>query len=135
MGGIGCRERLGLVLMVRCKQLLVLLYLAYECVEWIGEVFLARDILLVQDVVIKLEPLKARQHFLEHEYRVYEKLSGGIGIPRVRWFGTEGGFDVMALDLLGQSLEDLFVHCHFKFTVQTVLRLAGQLVCMFHPQK
>ncbi|KAH9055087.1 casein kinase 1, epsilon, partial [Lactarius deliciosus] len=94
-----------------------------------GEVFFAHNILLLQDVMIKLEPLKARQHFLEHEYHVYQKLSGGIGIPCVHWFGTEGGFDAMALDLLGQSLEDLFVSCHFKFTVHTVLLLADQLVC------
>ncbi|KAH9007732.1 hypothetical protein EDB84DRAFT_1572600 [Lactarius hengduanensis] len=66
-----------------------------------GEVFFARDILSVQDVVIKLEPLNARQHFLEHEYQVYQKLSGGIGIPRARWFGTEGGFDVLALESPG----------------------------------
>ncbi|KAH9017726.1 kinase-like domain-containing protein [Lactarius pseudohatsudake] len=92
-----------------------------------GEVFFARDILSVQDVVIKLEPLNARQHFLEHE-PVYQKLSGGIGIPRACWFGTEGGFDVLALDRLGQSLEDLFVSCYFKFTVQTVLLLADQLI-------
>ncbi|KAH9010839.1 kinase-like protein [Lactarius pseudohatsudake] len=94
-----------------------------------GEVFFACDILLLQDVMIKLEPLKARQHFLEHEYHVYQKLSRGIGIPRVRWFGTEGGFNAMALDLLGQSLEDLFVSRHFKFTVHTILLLADQLVC------
>ncbi|KAH9017420.1 kinase-like domain-containing protein [Lactarius pseudohatsudake] len=93
-----------------------------------GEVFFARDILSVQDVVIKLEPLNTRQHFLEHEYQVYQKLSGGIGIPRACWFGTEGGFDILALDRLGQSLEDLFVSCYFKFTVQTVLLLADQLI-------
>jgi casein kinase I homolog HRR25 len=102
---------------------------------WIGEVFVARDILSLQDVVIKLESLKAKQHFLEHEYHVYQKISGGIGIPRVLWFGTEGGFDAMVLDCLGQSLADLFVRCHFKFTIQTVLRLAGQLVCMSSIQK
>ena len=92
--------------------------------------FLARDILTVQDVVIKLEPLNTSQRLLEHEHQVYKKLSGGIGIPRVRWFGTEGGFNAMVLDCLGQSLEDLFTRCHFKFTVQTVLVLAKQLVCM-----
>ncbi|KAH8994770.1 kinase-like protein [Lactarius deliciosus] len=94
-----------------------------------GDVFFARDILLLQDVVIKLEPLTARQHLLEHEYHVYQKLSGGVGIPQVRWFGTEGGFDTLALDLLGQSLEDLFIGHHFKFTIQTIVRLANQLVC------
>ncbi|KAH9058971.1 casein kinase I delta [Lactarius deliciosus] len=92
-------------------------------------VFFACDILLLQDVMIKLEPLTARQHLLEHEYHVYQKLSGGVGILQVRWFGTEGGFDTLALNLLGQSLEDLFIGHHFKFTIQTIVRLANQLVC------
>ena len=91
---------------------------------------MARDILTVQDVVIKLEPLESSQQLLEHEHLVYKKLSGGIGIPRVRWFGTEGGFNAMALDCLGQSLGDLFAHCRFKFSLQTVLALAEQLVCL-----
>jgi hypothetical protein len=98
--------------------------------NWIGEVFLAHDILMVQDIVIKLEPLEASQHLLEHEYQVYKKLSGLIGIPCVCWFGAEGGFNAMALNCLGQLLEDLFTHCHFKFMVQTVLVLAEQLVGM-----
>jgi casein kinase I family protein HRR25 len=92
---------------------------------------LAHDFLSVQDVVVKLEPLNARHHFLEHEYHVYQKLSGVTGIPRVHWFGTESGFDAMVLDYLGPSLEDHFTHCRFKFTVQTVLLLADQLICMF----
>ena len=103
-------------------------YLTYK---WIGEVFSARDILTAQDVVVKLEPLKSSQHLLKHEHQVYKKLSGVIGIPRVRWFGTEGSFNAMVLDRLGQSLEDLFALCHYKFTVQTILALGEQLVWMF----
>ena len=38
----------------------------------------------------------------------------------------------MAIDHLGQSLQDLFVQCHFKFTIKTVLLLAGQLVSEFN---
>jgi serine/threonine protein kinase len=98
--------------------------------NWIGEVFLACDILTVQDVVIKLEPLNASQYLLEHEYQVYKKLSGGIGIPCICWFGAEGDFNAMVLDCLGQSLEALFACCLFKFTLQTVLVLTGQLVCL-----
>ncbi|KAN0128802.1 Protein kinase-like domain containing protein, partial [Lactarius tabidus] len=86
-----------------------------------SEVFLACNILTAQDVMIKLEPLKASQYLLEHEYQVCKKLSGGIGILCICWFGTEGGFNAMVLNCLGQSLEDLFACCHFKFTVQTVL--------------
>ena len=104
-----------------------LLFLAYK---QIGEVFLACDILTIKDVVIKLELLKTSQYLLEHEYQVYKKISGGIGIVHIHWFGTEGGFNVMVLKCLGQSLQDLFTCCCSRFTLQTVLVLAKQLVCM-----
>jgi hypothetical protein len=35
---------------------------------------------------------------------------------------------VMVIDCLGPSLEDLFAHCQFRFTVTTVSLLARQLV-------
>ena len=82
-------------------------------------------------VVVKLESVKGTTHTLSQEFRVYMKLSRGIGIPRAYWFGTEGGFNAMVLDCLGPSLEALFVRCQFKFTVQTVLLLTNQLVCIF----
>jgi hypothetical protein len=64
----------------------------------------------------------------EHEFHVYQKLGGGPGIPRVYWFGIEAGFNVLVIDRLGPSLEDLFVVFHFQFSVKTVILLASQLV-------
>jgi len=90
-----------------------------------------QDILLQQSVVIKLEPLAGEYHTLEHEFHVYKKLSGGIGIPGVHWFGMESGFNAMVMDYLRQSLNDLFVNCNFQFTLKTVLLLAVQLVSGF----
>ena len=90
--------------------------------------YFARDILSEESLVIKLEPMEGKDHTLDHKVHVYMKLSGGVGIPHVRWFGMEAGFNAMAVDRLGPSLEDLFVHYHFYFTARTVLLLAGQLV-------
>jgi len=38
-------------------------------------------------------------------------LQGGIGIPNLHWFGVEAGLNIMAIDLLGPSLEDMFCLC------------------------
>lgn len=50
------------------------------------------------------------------------------GIPSMRWCGTDGDHNILVMDLLGRSLEDLFVFCGSKFTLKTVLMLADQMV-------
>lgn len=50
------------------------------------------------------------------------------GIPNVRWFGVEGDYNVLVMDLLGPSLEDLFNFCSRKLCLKTVLMLADQMV-------
>ena len=81
-----------------------------------------------EEVAIKLEPVKSKHPQLLYESKLYKILAGGAGIPTVRWFGVEGDYSVMVMDLLGPSLEDLFNFCHRKFSLKTVLMLADQLI-------
>lgn len=48
-----------------------------------------------------------------------------------RWFGQEKEYNVLVMDLLGPSLEDLFNFCGRRFTMKTVLMVADQ-VCIKH---
>ena len=49
----------------------------------------------------------------------------------MRWFGVEGEYNVLVMDLLGPSLEDLFNFCSRKLSLKSVLMLADQMVGSF----
>ncbi|EGR29909.1 hypothetical protein IMG5_146270 [Ichthyophthirius multifiliis] len=51
-----------------------------------------------------------------------------FGIPNVRWFGEEGDFNIMVIDILGLNLEDFFTYCNRKFSLKTVLMIADQMI-------
>eukprot|EP00985_Skeletonema_marinoi_P029455 scaffold27929_cov124-Skeletonema_marinoi.AAC.1 len=83
-----------------------------------GDIYLGTNMTTGEEVAIKLESVKTK-----HPQLLYE-----IGIPNVRWYGIEGDYNVMVLDLLGPSLEDLFNYCGRRFQLKTVLMLADQLL-------
>ncbi|KAK4204706.1 casein kinase 1, delta [Triangularia verruculosa] len=98
-----------------------------------GLVYLGTDIQLDQEVAIKLttvqDDIGGDGHgLLKREAEAYKTLAGGIGIPRVWWFGEECDFYVLVQDLLGPSLEDLFNYCNRRFSLKTILLIADQLI-------
>ncbi|CAO3628994.1 unnamed protein product [Cunninghamella blakesleeana] len=93
-----------------------------------GEIYLGTNLTTNEDIAVKLESVKATHPQLEYEARVYQLLAGGVGIPFVQWFGKENEFNVLVMDLLGPSMEDLFNYCKRQFTLKTVLLLADQMI-------
>ncbi|KAL9242333.1 hypothetical protein vseg_016345 [Gypsophila vaccaria] len=93
-----------------------------------GEIFLATHIDTFEIVAVKLENTKTKHPQLLYEAKVYNLLQGGSGIPSLKWSGVDGDDHILVIDLLGPSLEDLFVYCGRKFSLKTVLMLAEQMI-------
>merc|ERR1712100_310777 len=93
-----------------------------------GDIFLGTNISTSEEVAIKLESVKSKHPQPLYESKVLKILQGGVGLPNVRWYGVEGDYNVMVIDLLGPSLEDLFNFCSRKFSLKTVLMLAEQML-------
>lgn len=77
-----------------------------------------------EEVAVKLESSWTKHPQLLYETKLYKIFSGGIGIPNVIWYGAEGDYNCMVMDLLGPSLEDLFNFCKRQFSLKTVLMIA-----------
>ncbi|XP_039845789.1 casein kinase 1-like protein 4 isoform X3 [Panicum virgatum] len=93
-----------------------------------GEIYLATHIDTYEIVAVKIESSKTKHPQLFYEAKLYSTLQGGSGIANVKWCGVDGEENVLVIDLLGPSLEDLFVYCGRKFTLKTVLMLADQMI-------
>ena len=95
-----------------------------------GDIYIGTHLLTGEEVGIKLESTKTKHPQLLYESKIYKILQGGTGIPNIRWYGVEGDYNVMVIDLLGPSLEDLFNFCNRKFSLKAVLMLADQVCCL-----
>ncbi len=88
-----------------------------------GDIHVCYHVASGEEVAAKLESIKCKHPQLAYEYKLYKLLlqgGGSIGMPNVQWFGREGDYHVMIMDLMGQSLEDLFNFCGRKFSLKTV---------------
>mmetsp|Transcript_2620 Transcript_2620/g.5761 ORF Transcript_2620/g.5761 Transcript_2620/m.5761 type:complete len:539 (-) Transcript_2620:542-2158(-) len=81
-----------------------------------------------EKVAVKFERHGTRCPQLRHEYKVYRELTNCHGFCSVYHFGTQDNYNVMVMDLLGPSLEDLFNKCSRRFSLKTVLQIADQML-------
>ena len=80
-----------------------------------------------QEIALKLEHRDGGMA-LEDEINCYKNFSDLPGFPEVYWSGWKDDYTIMAFELLGPSLEDLFAYCDYQFTLKTTLMVMDQLL-------
>ncbi|KAG1224708.1 hypothetical protein G6F35_003852 [Rhizopus arrhizus] len=93
-----------------------------------GIIYEGINLLNNQSVAIKFEPRKSDAPQLRDEYRTYKIMAGSVGIPTAYYFGQEGLHNILVIDLLGPSLEDMFDTCGRRFSIKTTAMLAKQML-------
>lgn len=81
-----------------------------------------------EKVAVKFEKHGSRCPQLRHEYKVYREVASCHGFCCVHHFGAQDNYNVMVMDLLGPSLEDLFNQCGRRFSLKTCLQIADQML-------
>lgn len=98
-----------------------------------GKIYAAVNVKTQQEVAIKVEDAKSKSPQLQYEARLYQNILGDKpelveGIPRIYYYASQKNHNLLVMDLLGPSLEDLFNACGRKFSLKTVLMLADQMI-------
>mmetsp|Transcript_16855 Transcript_16855/g.47858 ORF Transcript_16855/g.47858 Transcript_16855/m.47858 type:complete len:379 (-) Transcript_16855:155-1291(-) len=93
-----------------------------------GDIYFAVNTQTGEELAVKCESVKSKHPMLMYEAKLIKHLQGVPGIASVHYCDVEGDYNVMVIDLLGPSLEDLFNICRRQFSLKTVLMIADQML-------
>lgn len=94
-----------------------------------GRIYRMHDMLTGLDVAAKFEHMSIKHPQVEYENKIYEIVMGHSNIPNIHACFKEGEYNVLVMDMLGASLEDLLKERHDGvFSLQTALFIAIQLI-------
>ena len=81
-----------------------------------------------EEVCFKIERKTNQKSFLKIESHVLETLKGGKGIPDFYLYGYSENFNILIIELLDKTIEDLFEKNNKKFSLRATCIIAIQLV-------
>ena len=81
-----------------------------------------------EEVCFKIEKKSNQKSFLKIESHALEELKGGKGIPDFYLFGFSENFNILIIELLEKTIEDVFEKNNKSFSLRTTAIIAIQLV-------
>ncbi|CAI2355620.1 unnamed protein product [Caenorhabditis sp. 36 PRJEB53466] len=93
-----------------------------------GTVHLGKVIRSGYMVAIKLQKTQEEEQSFKTEVHFYKQTRSWPGFPRMIHSCEDADHRAIALELVGDSLEDNFRYCGKKFSLKTILLLADQMI-------
>lgn len=95
-----------------------------------GHIWLGQNKVSGNEVAVKIEHHR-RSNQLPQEQKIYQILRAGIGasgFPQLLFYGESEIVNILVMELLGCTIEDLFNRCNRRFSLKTVLMIFDQLL-------
>jgi serine/threonine protein kinase len=92
-----------------------------------GMIFKGINLNTNEEIAIKIEK-KTEVSTLKNEAKIYNYLNKISGVPKLRTYGSEGAYNYIVIDLLGESLEKIKNNCSGSFSINMVLLVGIQMV-------
>ena len=93
-----------------------------------GKIYSGKNNITGEEIAIKVEPLGEDLSQLKYEYKIYKILQGGYGFPKIYQYLEETRNNILIMEMLGPSIEKLFVKYKRKFSLLTVLMIMEQIL-------
>ena len=93
-----------------------------------GSIYCGKNLNSNEEVAIKIEPVNIQQPQLIYEYKIYKILEGGTGFPKIYKYKTEKNYNILVMELLGDSIETLFNKAQKHFSLLTCIMIVDQIL-------
>jgi len=87
-----------------------------------GDIYIATDP-DGNEVAVKLEFQNTKHPQLVYEAKLLRRLAGGVGVSPIHFEGKYGEYNVLIMDLMGGSLEDVFNICDRRIPLKNTFVL------------
>ena len=109
-----------------------ILFKHYKLKKKIGEgsfgmIYIANNIDAKEEYAVKLEKKDLSRSLLEIEAYILSKLKA-FGIPEIKLYGCNSDYNILIMELLGNSLENLFQSQNKSFSLKTACMLGIQMI-------
>ena len=92
-----------------------------------GMIYIATNINTKEEYAVKLENKDLSRSLLEIEAYILSKLKA-FGIPELKIYGCNSDYNILIMELLGNSLENLFQSQNKSFSLKTACMLGIQMI-------